>query len=157
VFDLPVVFETVLRSIAKTNRVLVVEEGPRVGGWAANLLGIITAEGLEELDDARIVTTADAPAPYGPTLEDAWLACAAESAAAVRERLGPGSRLLAGAPRTSPLPSGPSATPPSRVHLGGRPRALQPGDAIVATVAVPALAVLWLAEEWLIPSRAERR
>jgi acetoin:2,6-dichlorophenolindophenol oxidoreductase subunit beta len=84
----PLDHETVLRSVAKTNRVLLVEEGPRVGGWAGNLLGIITAEGLEELDDAWIVTTADTPAPYSPTLEDAWLPGAVEIAAAVRERLG---------------------------------------------------------------------
>ena len=84
----PLDHETVLESVAKTNRVLLVEEGPRVGGWAGNLLGILTAEGLEELDDAWILTTGDTPAPYSPTLEDAWLPGAAEIAAAVRERLG---------------------------------------------------------------------
>jgi pyruvate/2-oxoglutarate/acetoin dehydrogenase E1 component len=84
----PLDHETVLGSVAKTNRILVVEEGPRVGGWAANLLGIVAAEGLDELDDAWIVTTGDTPAPYSPTLEDAWLPGGAEIAAAVRERLG---------------------------------------------------------------------
>jgi acetoin:2,6-dichlorophenolindophenol oxidoreductase subunit beta len=84
----PLDHETVLESIAKTNRLMLVEEGTRVGGWAANLLGVVTAEGLEELDDAWIVTTGDTPAPYSPTLEDAWLPAAAEIAAAVRERLG---------------------------------------------------------------------
>jgi pyruvate/2-oxoglutarate/acetoin dehydrogenase E1 component len=84
----PLDHETVLGSVAKTNRVLVVEEGPRVGGWAGNLLGIVAAEGLEELDDAWILTTGDTPAPYSPTLEDAWLPGGAEIAAAVRERLG---------------------------------------------------------------------
>jgi pyruvate/2-oxoglutarate/acetoin dehydrogenase E1 component len=84
----PLDHETVLESVARTNRVLLVEEGPRVGGWAANLLGIVTAEGLEELDDAWILTTGDTPAPYSPTLEDAWLPAAPEIAAAVRERLG---------------------------------------------------------------------
>jgi pyruvate/2-oxoglutarate/acetoin dehydrogenase E1 component len=80
--------ETVLESVAKTNRVMLLEEGPRVGGWAANLLGIIAAEGLHELDDAWIVAAGDTPAPYSPTLEDAWLPAGAEVAAAVRERLG---------------------------------------------------------------------
>jgi pyruvate/2-oxoglutarate/acetoin dehydrogenase E1 component len=84
----PLDHETVLESVAKTNRVMLLEEGPRVGGWAANLLGIIAAEGLEELDDAWIVTTGDTPAPYSPTLEDAWLPAGPELAAAVRERLG---------------------------------------------------------------------
>ena len=84
----PLDHETVLGSVAKTNRILVVEEGPRVGGWAGNLLGIVAAEGLDELDDAWILTTGDTPAPYSPTLEDAWLPGPAEIAAAVRERLG---------------------------------------------------------------------
>jgi len=84
----PLDHETVLESIAKTNRVLLVEEGTRVGGWAGNLLGILTAEGLHDLDDAWIVATQDTPAPYSPTLEDAWLPGATEIAAAVRERLG---------------------------------------------------------------------
>jgi pyruvate/2-oxoglutarate/acetoin dehydrogenase E1 component len=84
----PLDHETVLESIAKTNRVVVVEEGTRVGGWAGNLLGILAAEGLHDLDDAWIVATQDTPAPYSPTLEDAWLPGPSEIAAAVRERLG---------------------------------------------------------------------
>ena len=84
----PLDHETVLGSVAKTNRILVVEEGPRVGGWAGNLLGIVAAEGLDELDDVWILTTGDTPAPYSPALEDAWLPSGAEIAAAVRERLG---------------------------------------------------------------------
>jgi len=84
----PLDHETVLDSVAKTNRLMVVEEGTRVGGWAANLLGIVAAEGLHDLDDAWTVTTKDTPAPYSPTLEDAWLPGAAEIAGAVRERLG---------------------------------------------------------------------
>jgi pyruvate/2-oxoglutarate/acetoin dehydrogenase E1 component len=88
----PLDHETVLESVAKTNRLMLVEEGTRVGGWAGNLLGIVTAEGLDQLDDAWIVATADTPAPYSPTLEDAWLPGAAEIAAAVRERLGVASR-----------------------------------------------------------------
>jgi pyruvate/2-oxoglutarate/acetoin dehydrogenase E1 component len=79
---------TVLESVAKTNRVMLVEEGTRVGGWAGNLLGILAAEGLHDLDDAWIVATDDTPAPYSPTLEDAWLPAAGEIAAGVRERLG---------------------------------------------------------------------
>jgi pyruvate/2-oxoglutarate/acetoin dehydrogenase E1 component len=84
----PLDYETVLESVAKTNRVMLVEEGTRVGGWAANLLGILAAEGLHDLDEAWIVTTEDTPAPYSPTLEDAWLPGAPEIAAAVRDRLG---------------------------------------------------------------------
>jgi acetoin:2,6-dichlorophenolindophenol oxidoreductase subunit beta len=84
----PLDHETVLESVAKTNRLMVVEEGTRVGGWAGNLLGIVAAEGLHDLDDAWIVSTEDTPAPYSPTLEDAWLLDGAQVVAAVRERLG---------------------------------------------------------------------
>jgi len=84
----PLDHETVLQSVAKTNRLMVVEEGTRVGGWGANLLGIVAAEGLHDLDDAWVLTTGDTPAPYSPTLEDAWLPGPAEIAAAVRARLG---------------------------------------------------------------------
>jgi pyruvate/2-oxoglutarate/acetoin dehydrogenase E1 component len=84
----PLDHETVLESVAKTNRVMIVEEGTRVGGWAANLLGVVAAEGLHDLDDAWVLATEDTPAPYSPTLEDAWLPGAAEIATAVRERLG---------------------------------------------------------------------
>jgi acetoin:2,6-dichlorophenolindophenol oxidoreductase subunit beta len=84
----PLDHETVLESVAKTNRLMVVEEGTRVGGWAGNLLGIVAAEGLHDLDDAWIVSTEDTPAPYSPTLEDAWLPDDAQVVAAVRERLG---------------------------------------------------------------------
>jgi acetoin:2,6-dichlorophenolindophenol oxidoreductase subunit beta len=84
----PLDHETVLESVAKTNRLILVEEGTRVGGWAANLLGIVTAEALDELDDAWIISSGDIPAPYSPTLEDAWLPAAPQIAAGVRERLG---------------------------------------------------------------------
>jgi acetoin:2,6-dichlorophenolindophenol oxidoreductase subunit beta len=88
----PLDHQTVLGSVAKTNRLMLVEEGTRVGGWAANLLGIVTAEALDELDDAWIISSGDIPAPYSPTLEDAWLPAAPEIAAGVRDRLGVAAR-----------------------------------------------------------------
>jgi acetoin:2,6-dichlorophenolindophenol oxidoreductase subunit beta len=79
---------TVLESVARTNRLLVVEEGPRTGGWAAVLLGIVAQEGLHDLDDCWLLNTGETPAPYSPTLEDAFLPGPDAIAAAVRERLG---------------------------------------------------------------------
>ena len=84
----PLDVETVLASVAKTNRLLAVEEGPRTGGWAAGLLGRVTEEALEDLDDAWIVATEEAPVPYSPTLEDAFIPNAGTIADAVRSRLG---------------------------------------------------------------------
>jgi acetoin:2,6-dichlorophenolindophenol oxidoreductase subunit beta len=84
----PLDAETVLESVARTNRVLAVEEGPRTGGWASGLLGIVAQEGLHDLDDAWLLTTDDTPAPYSPTLEDAFLPGPEAIAGSVRERLG---------------------------------------------------------------------
>src|SRR5204863_8417175 len=42
----PLDLQTVLESVARTNRLLVVEEGPATGGWASGLLGLIAEHGL---------------------------------------------------------------------------------------------------------------
>jgi pyruvate/2-oxoglutarate/acetoin dehydrogenase E1 component len=84
----PLDVETVLASVAKTNRLVAVEEGPRTGGWATGLLGAVAEQGLHDLDDAWIVATDETPVPYAPTLEDAFLPDADAIVASVRERLG---------------------------------------------------------------------
>jgi acetoin:2,6-dichlorophenolindophenol oxidoreductase subunit beta len=86
----PLDADAVLASVAKTNRVLAVEEGPRTGGWAAGLLGAVSESGLHDLDDAWIVATDETPIPYTPTLEDAFLPTADRIAESVRARLGVG-------------------------------------------------------------------
>jgi acetoin:2,6-dichlorophenolindophenol oxidoreductase subunit beta len=78
----------VLESVAKTNRLLAVEEGPRTGGWATGLLGAVTEQGLHDLDDAWICATDETPIPYSPTLEDAYFPDTAAIAASVRSRAG---------------------------------------------------------------------
>ena len=82
----PLDLETVLRSVEKTNRLVAVEEGPRLGGWAANLVGAVAAEALHDLDDAWVIATGETPIPYSPPLEDAFMPTADSIAAAVRER-----------------------------------------------------------------------
>jgi pyruvate/2-oxoglutarate/acetoin dehydrogenase E1 component len=84
----PLDLDTVLSSVAKTNRILAVEEGPRTGGWATGLLGAVAEAALHDLDDAWIVATADTPIPYSPTLEDAFIPSAGTIVSAVRARLG---------------------------------------------------------------------
>jgi pyruvate/2-oxoglutarate/acetoin dehydrogenase E1 component len=79
--------ETVLDSIRRTHRVLVVEEGPETGGWANELLGTITHLALDELDDAWRLTTPDVPVPYSPTLEDAHFPGTEQIVTSVTERL----------------------------------------------------------------------
>jgi len=86
----PLDVQTVMESVEKTNRVLAVEEGPRTGGWASGLLGIVAEEALHDLDDAWTVTTDDVPVPYSPSLEDALLPAAETIVESVRSRLGTG-------------------------------------------------------------------
>jgi acetoin:2,6-dichlorophenolindophenol oxidoreductase subunit beta len=82
-FDL----ETVLASVRKTNRIVVVEEGPLTGGWAGEVLASVTEHALGYLDDAWRIATANTPIPYSPPLEDAFLPGADRIAAEVRRRL----------------------------------------------------------------------
>lgn len=79
--------DTVRESVQRTNRLLVVEEGPRTGGWSGEVLGDLAQDALEHLDDAWRLTTADVPIPYSPTLEDAFLPGADDIVASVREHL----------------------------------------------------------------------
>jgi pyruvate/2-oxoglutarate/acetoin dehydrogenase E1 component len=88
----PLDLATVLASVERTNRVLVVEEGPRLGGWAAGLLGMIAEEALHDLDDVWTLTTSETPIPYSPTLEDAFLPQAQAIIDSVRARLGVAAR-----------------------------------------------------------------
>ncbi len=69
----PLDFATVIESVMKTNRVAVVEEGPLTGGWAGELLALVTEHALGDLDDAWRIATANSPIPYSPPLEDAFL------------------------------------------------------------------------------------
>ena len=82
-FDL----ETVLTSVRKTNRIVVVEEGPLTGGWAGEVLASVVEHGLGHLDDAWRMATPDTPIPYSPPLEAAFLPGPGRIAAEVRERL----------------------------------------------------------------------
>lgn len=84
----PLDLDTVLASVAKTNRIVAIEEGPALGGWAQGVLGAVAEAGLEHLDDVVAITTDDTPFPYSPTLEDAYVPSAETIVATVRERLG---------------------------------------------------------------------
>jgi len=75
-------------SLEKTNRLVVLEEGPRTGGWSATVMAEMVEHGLGDVDDVWRVTTDDLPIPFSPALEDAFLPGADAVAAAIRERLG---------------------------------------------------------------------
>jgi pyruvate/2-oxoglutarate/acetoin dehydrogenase E1 component len=69
----PIDRDTVLGSVAKTNRLVVVEEGPLTGGWAGEVVALVAEHGLHDIDDIWRLATADHPIPYSPPLEDAFL------------------------------------------------------------------------------------
>jgi len=63
--------ETVINSVKKTNRLLIVDEGPRTGGWAAEVASTVIEEAMDYLDTPiRRLCTYDVPIPFSPVLEN---------------------------------------------------------------------------------------
>jgi pyruvate/2-oxoglutarate/acetoin dehydrogenase E1 component len=78
--------DTILASVAKTNKLLVVHEDTRTGGIAGEIAAMVTESAFEDLDGPiRRVTSLDTPVPYSPPLENYFLPNAAKVAAAARE------------------------------------------------------------------------
>ncbi len=73
-------------SVARTGRLVVVEQGPPVGGYAAE----VVATAVEQAGPitARRVTMPDLPVPFSPPLEDAALPDAGKVVDAARSLLG---------------------------------------------------------------------
>ena len=79
--------ETVLASVEKTSRVLVLQEAARSTGAAGLVLSLIARHGFEHLDaPPALHAPPDTPVPFAPELEDAYLP-SVESTAAELERL----------------------------------------------------------------------
>jgi pyruvate/2-oxoglutarate/acetoin dehydrogenase E1 component len=83
---LPLDEETILRSVEKTNRAVIADEGHLRGGAAADIASIIGEKGFDYLDGpVKRVTSLDVPIPFSPPLEKAAIADEARIEAAVRE------------------------------------------------------------------------
>jgi len=66
----PLDVDAILRTVAKTNRVVLVEEGWPYGGITATVAAIIQEEAFDHLDAPILrVTQADVPMPYAKQLE----------------------------------------------------------------------------------------
>jgi pyruvate dehydrogenase E1 component beta subunit len=66
--------QTVLKSLAKTNRLVVVEEGWPACSIASEIMAIVMEEGFDDLDAPVLrVTNEDVPLPYAANLEKAAL------------------------------------------------------------------------------------
>ena len=77
--------ETILTSVRKTGKVLIVHEDTLTGGFGAEIAAIIASEAFEMLDaPVQRVAARDTPVPYGPGLEAAMLPQESDVLAALR-------------------------------------------------------------------------
>ena len=82
----PLDLDTVLASLAKTHRIVVVDEGWKTGGLAGEISAQVMERGFDLLDwPVQRVCSAEVPIPYAKHLEDAALPSAERVVAAVRE------------------------------------------------------------------------
>jgi len=83
---LPLDRETVIESVRRTNKLLVVHEDTRTGGIAGEIAAMVTESAFEDLDGPiRRVTSLDTPVPFSPPLEEHFLPNAERIATAARE------------------------------------------------------------------------
>jgi len=81
--------ETILNSVAKTNRVVIADEGHLRGGAAADIAAIIAEKAFDSLDaPIKRITALDVPIPFSPPLERAAVPDDAEVEAGVRAAVG---------------------------------------------------------------------
>lgn len=67
----PLDTSTILASVAKTSRLFTVEENPRLCGWGAEIVSIVTDEAFWDLDGPAVrITTPHIPLPSAEVLED---------------------------------------------------------------------------------------
>ena len=67
----PLDMRTILASVAKTHRLLTVEENPRLCGWGGEIVSIVAEEAFYELDGPPVrITTPHIPLPAADVLED---------------------------------------------------------------------------------------
>ncbi|MBS0503767.1 MAG: pyruvate dehydrogenase complex E1 component subunit beta [Proteobacteria bacterium] len=77
---------TVLKSVAKTNRLVVVEEGWPVCSISSEISAVVMEQGFDDLDAPVLrVTNEDVPLPYAANLEKAALIDTARVVAAVKK------------------------------------------------------------------------
>ena len=81
----PLDMTTVLQSVAKTSRLVTVEENPRLCGWGAEVTSIVTEEAFYDLDSPTLrITTPHIPLPSADTLEDLAMPSAATIVAQIQ-------------------------------------------------------------------------
>jgi acetoin:2,6-dichlorophenolindophenol oxidoreductase subunit beta len=88
----PLDTETILRSVAKTGHLVIVDESYPRCSLATDIAAIVADEGFESLrGPIRRVTAPHTPVPFSPPLEDAYLPLPGRIADEVRRLLGSGA------------------------------------------------------------------
>jgi len=84
----PLDVKTVLESVKKTGRLVIVEEAPRTCGVGAEISAIMNEEGFDYLDaPIKRVTAPHTPIPFSPALERLWVPDVPNIIKAVKEIL----------------------------------------------------------------------
>jgi 2-oxoisovalerate dehydrogenase E1 component len=84
----PLDTQTILASVAKTGRLLIVDQAFAPCGLGAEIAAQVAADGFDDLDaPIRRLNGAFTPTPYSPTLEQAIVPGAADVARVIRELL----------------------------------------------------------------------
>jgi pyruvate dehydrogenase E1 component beta subunit len=82
----PIDYKTIIESVKKTNRLVVVEEAWPLASISSEIAYMVQKEAFDYLDaPIRRVTTADVPLPYAPTLIEASLPNVPKVVKAVKE------------------------------------------------------------------------
>ena len=83
-------YDTIIASVGKTGRLLVVEEQVHAAGWGATVISELTMRGVAMARPAALSLADDVLVPYSPPLEDEIIPSVEAIAAAVRESLARG-------------------------------------------------------------------
>jgi acetoin:2,6-dichlorophenolindophenol oxidoreductase subunit beta len=82
---IPLDMATVLESVGRTSRLIIVEENPYQGGWGGTVASIVADEGFESLDaPIRRVAAACVPLPFADALEQEVIPTNEKVVAAIR-------------------------------------------------------------------------
>ena len=86
---IPLDEEAILQSVKKTNRVVILHEDTKTGGFGGEIAARIAEFAFEHLDaPIKRLASLDTPVPHAPQLEDAFMPLPKDIEAAIREAVG---------------------------------------------------------------------
>lgn len=78
--------QLIAESVAKTGRLVIAQEGPKVGGWASEISAMVNEKYFEYLAaPIERVTCLDIPVSFAPTLEDYYMLSPEDIVSAVKK------------------------------------------------------------------------